>query len=52
MENVIRGFALAVKSNNKIKLNIVGDGSNLEALKNIVKEENIGNVFLWGRWPL
>ena len=52
LENVIRGFALAAKSNNEIKLNIIGDGSNLENLKNIVKEENIGNVFFWGRKPL
>lgn len=52
LENVIRGFALVAKSNDKIKLNIVGDGSNLEALKNIVKEENIANVYFWGRRPL
>ena len=37
LENVIRGFALAVKSND-LKLNIIGDGSNMEALKRIVKE--------------
>lgn len=52
LENVIRGFALAVKSNDRIKLNIIGDGSNLEALKNIVKEESIANVHFWGRKPL
>ena len=49
LENVISGFALAAKSNDQIKLNIIGDGSNLETLKNIVKEENIENVFFWGR---
>ena len=52
LENVIRGFALAAQSNGQINLNIIGDGSNLENLKNIVKEENIGNVFFWGRKPL
>ncbi len=52
LENVIRGFALAAKSNDRIKLNIVGDGSNLEALENIVKEEKIANVYFWGRRPL
>ena len=52
LENVIRGFALAVKSNGQINLNIIGDGSNLETLKRIVKEENIDNVFFWGRKPL
>ena len=40
------------KSNNQINLNIVGDGSNLEDLKNIVKEKNIANVYFWGRRPL
>lgn len=52
MENVIRGFALVTESHSRIRLNIVGDGSNLEALKNIVKEENIANVYFWGRKPL
>jgi glycosyltransferase involved in cell wall biosynthesis len=52
LENVIRGFALAAKSHTEINLNIIGDGSNLEALKNIVKEKNIVNVYFWGRRPL
>ena len=52
LENVIMGFALAAKSHTEIKLNIIGDGSNLEALKNIVKEKNIANVYFWGRRPL
>jgi len=52
LENVIRGFTLVAKQNCQVKLNIVGDGSNLETLKNIVKEENIANVYFWGRKPL
>jgi len=52
LENVIRGFAFAVKSNNQIKLNIIGDGSNSNTLKNIVKKENVANVYFWGRRPL
>ena len=52
LENVIKWFALAAKSNDKIKLNIIGDGSSLETLKNAVKEENIANVHFWGRRPL
>ncbi len=52
LENVIRGFALAAKSNYQIKLNIIGDGSNLENLKHIVNEENIANIYFWGRKPL
>ncbi len=52
LENVIIGFALLPKPNDQINLNIIGDGSNLEALKNIVKEEKIANVYFWGRRPL
>jgi len=52
LENVIRGFALLPKSNDRININIIGDGSNLEVLKNIVKQENIANVHFWGRRPL
>ena len=52
MENVIRGFAFVAESHDRIRLNIVGDGSNLEALKKIVKEESIANVHFWGRRPL
>lgn len=52
LENVIRGFALISKPNFYMKLNVIGDGSNLKNLKRIVKEENIENVFFWGRRPL
>ena len=52
LENVIRGFACIVRNNHQINLNIVGDGSNLENLKGIVRQENIENVFFWGRQPL
>ncbi|MBC8198440.1 MAG: glycosyltransferase family 4 protein [Desulfobacteraceae bacterium] len=52
LENVIRGFALVMESRNRIRLNIIGDGSNLETLKDIVKEEKIANVYFWGRKPL
>ncbi|MBW2664481.1 MAG: glycosyltransferase family 4 protein [Deltaproteobacteria bacterium] len=47
LENVIRGFALLPKSNGQIRLNIIGDGSNLETLK-----RSIANVHFWGRKPL
>ena len=52
LENVIRGFSLVAKRDYSVRLNIVGDGSNLETLKNIVKDENIANVCFWGRKPL
>ena len=52
LENIIRGFSLAVKFNSQINLNIIGDGSNLENLKKIVEEKNIENIFFLGRKPL
>lgn len=52
LENVIRGFALVNKTDYPVKLNIVGDGSNLGALKRIVKDENISGVYFWGKKPL
>jgi glycosyltransferase involved in cell wall biosynthesis len=52
LENVIRGFARVGKQNGQAILNIVGDGSNLETIKNIAKEERIENIYFWGRRPL
>lgn len=52
LENVIRGFALLPEGHRLINLNIIGDGSNVDHLRRIVKEEKIRNVFFWGRQPL
>jgi len=52
LENVIRGFARLPKSNRRVSLNIIGNGSNLDNLKRIVQEEDIKNVFFRGRRPL
>jgi glycosyltransferase involved in cell wall biosynthesis len=52
LENIIRGFASIAGNNRQINLNIIGDGSNLENLKEIVEQENIENLFFWGRKPL
>jgi len=49
LENVIRGFGLASAGNDGIQLNIIGDGSHLEALKEIARADNIRNVVFWGR---
>lgn len=49
LEDVIRGFARARAVNGDIQLNIVGDGSDLENLKTIVREESIRGVVFWGR---
>jgi len=52
LENVILGFSLAQKEFPKIRLNIFGDGSNLDYLKRLTREKGIANVFFWGRVPL
>lgn len=52
LDNVVRGFGLFVRNNPKAFLNIIGDGSYLQELKEIVKEENIINVNFTGRIPL
>jgi glycosyltransferase involved in cell wall biosynthesis len=52
LENVIRGFSLVSKIEKKIKLNIVGDGSNLDGLIKLVEQERIQDVVFWGRKPL
>jgi len=49
LENVLRGFALAVKERPELRLNIVGDGSHLEMLKALVKDGSIPGVTFWGR---
>lgn len=51
LENVLRGFGLAARTAPELRLNVVGDGSNLEALKKIVREEKIPGVTFWGRRP-
>lgn len=52
LENVIRGFALLSKDHYQTRLNIIGDGSNLDNLKRIVQEEDIKDVAFRGRRPL
>ncbi|MDA8243444.1 MAG: glycosyltransferase family 4 protein [Elusimicrobia bacterium] len=50
LENILRGFALAAKERPELRLNIVGDGSHLEALKGIAAKEGIPGVKFWGRY--
>ena len=52
LENVILGFSLAQRNNSRIRLNIFGDGSDLERLKSLTIEKGISNVVFWGRKPL
>lgn len=51
LENVIKGFAGAVAIDPSLYLNLVGDGSALNDLKELVKEQEIPNVIWWGRKP-
>jgi glycosyltransferase involved in cell wall biosynthesis len=51
LDNVIKGFAVAVKKDTNLYLNLVGDGSFVADLKMLVASENIPNVIFWGRRP-
>lgn len=50
LESVLRGWRLAA-INREANLNIVGDGSNIAALKELVKREKIEGVTFYGRHP-
>lgn len=52
LDNVLKGFRCVAKDNDDVWLNIVGDGSNLEDLKLLVKQQEIPNVNFMGRKPL
>ena len=49
LENVLRGFGLASRAQPGLRLNIVGDGSSLEALKELAHAENLPGIVFWGR---
>lgn len=52
LENIIKAFGkLNDEYLNKAQLNIIGDGSCLEKLDNIVKKNNLENIIFWGRKP-
>ncbi|WP_246153840.1 glycosyltransferase family 4 protein [Sulfurimonas indica] len=52
LDNVIEAFgSLDDEYKDKAQLNIIGDGSHLEALKMLVKNREISNVVFWGRKP-
>lgn len=52
LENVIHGFNLFQKNKPEVYLNIVGDGSNLIYLKELVAQNGISNVVFTGRKPV
>ncbi|WP_324172659.1 glycosyltransferase family 4 protein [Sulfurimonas sp.] len=50
LDNVIKAFGnLADKYIEKAQLNIIGDGSQLESLKNLVDKNSYKNIIFWGR---
>ena len=52
LDNLIDAFGkLEDKYLNKVQLNIIGDGSYLENLKNVVDKNNFRNIIFWGRKP-
>jgi len=52
LENVINAFALLDESLlMKAQLNIIGDGSYLDTLTELVENKGIKNVVFWGRQP-
>ncbi|WP_323665744.1 glycosyltransferase family 4 protein [Aliarcobacter butzleri] len=52
LENIIEAFGkIDDKYLEKAQLNIIGDGSHLEKLQNIVKENSFKNIIFWGRKP-
>ena len=52
LENVIQAFGSLKKEYiQKMQLNIIGDGSNLEELKSLVSQNSYKNIVFWGRQP-
>lgn len=52
LENVIAGFGEFRQFQTDANLNIVGDGSNLDDLKEYVRQKGIEGVTFWGRYPV
>lgn len=52
LENLVNAFGRLDKEHlKKAQLNIVGDGSHLAELKQIVKKNDFDNIVFWGRKP-
>ncbi len=52
LENIIHGFSKFVEEYPEVYLNIIGDGSYLAELKELVNKEKIRNINFMGRKPL
>ncbi len=52
LDNIIKAFGnLSQEYLTKVQLNIIGDGSELDNLKNIVEKNNYKNIIFFGRQP-
>ncbi|MDX1810287.1 MAG: glycosyltransferase family 4 protein [Sulfurospirillaceae bacterium] len=52
LDNIITAFGnLKEEYLDKAQLNIIGDGSNLEYLKTLVKDNRYKNIIFWGKKP-
>jgi len=52
LDNIIKAFSdLPSKYIEKAQLNIIGDGSHLESLKDFVNKNSFKNIVFWGRKP-
>ncbi|MCD4756679.1 MAG: glycosyltransferase family 4 protein [Arcobacteraceae bacterium] len=52
LDNIITSFgSLSWEYLIKVQLNIIGDGSELDNLKSIVKNNNYKNIVFWGKQP-
>ena len=51
LTNVVLGFERALQRNKEIFLQIIGDGSFLVELQQLVQKRNISNIVFWGRQP-
>lgn len=52
LENIVLGFSRCSKKHSDVFLNIIGDGSYMTGLKNLVDRDGICNVNFTGRKPL
>jgi glycosyltransferase involved in cell wall biosynthesis len=52
LENVLRGFHLFNREKRMAALHIVGDGSHLNNIEQLTREEKIEDVVFWGRQPI
>jgi len=52
IDNIVKSFGkLPLEYKNLAQLNIIGDGTEFNNIKKLIKENNYTNIILWGRKP-